>query len=520
MAALFQHDAEKKGFSESDRAVGPATSFDEDIWSLESVDVALDRKMRLVNDALDEIGMTPYHWKLFCLNGFGYAVDSLILLIQSVIASYAINEFSPGWNRGLTCAVYVGMLLGALVWGFGADIIGRKLAFNVSLLFSAIFTIAAGASPNWIALGSFACLAAFGAGGNLVLDTAVFLEFLPSRKQWLLTLMAAWWGVGQAITGLIAWGFLPDYSCAGPENCPKSENMGWRYVWYTSGALVFVLSILRVTVINLKETPKYLLGQGRDDEVVETLQWMANKYNRPCSLTLGQLEACGDIVTSRAAAGKGNKKVDFSFADIYVHLRGLFLTKKQGLSTLLIWLSWLLIGLAYPLYNVFLPTYLATRGAQFGETSQSVYWRNYLFSNLASIVGPVIAAGLCQVRFLGRRGTMVIGALVTMAFFFAYTSVRSNGQNLGFNIAISCCLNIYYSCLYAYSPEVLPSAHRTTGNGIAVAFNRLMGIMSAVIATYADPATTAPIYICAGLFIVLAVVSALFPFEPYGRRSN
>lgn len=62
------------------------------------------------------------------------------------------------------------------------------------------------------------------------------------------------------------------------------------------------------------------------------------------------------------------------------------------------------------------------RGAQFGETAQSVYWRNYLFSNLASIVGPVIAAGLCQVRFLGRRGTMVIGALVTMAFFFAYTS--------------------------------------------------------------------------------------------------
>ena len=51
-----------------------------------------------------------------------------------------------------------------------------------------------------------------------------------------------------------------------------------------------------------------------------------------------------------------------------------------------------------------------------------MYWRNYLFSNLASIVGPVIAAGLCQVRFLGRRGTMVIGALITMAFFFAYTS--------------------------------------------------------------------------------------------------
>lgn len=153
-----------------------------------------------------------------------------------------------------------------------------------------------------------------------------------------------------AASRLIAWGFLPNYSCSGPEFCPKSENMGWRYVWYTSGALVFVLSILRVTVINLKETPKYLLGQGRDDEVVETLQWLATKHNRPCSLSLAQLEACGEIVTSRAATGKGGKKINFSFADIWVHVRGLFLTRKLAISTLLLWFSWLLIGLAYPLY--------------------------------------------------------------------------------------------------------------------------------------------------------------------------
>jgi hypothetical protein len=46
--------------------------------------------------------------------------------------------------------------------------------------------------------------------------------------------------------------------------------------------------------------------------------------------------------------------------------------------------------------------------------------------------------------------------------------------------------NIYYGCLYAYTPEVLPSAHRGTGNGIAIGLNRIMGIMSAVIATEAD----------------------------------
>jgi hypothetical protein len=57
---------------------------------------------------------------------------------------------------------------------------------------------------------------------------------------------------------------------------------------------------------------------------------------------------------------------------------------------------------------------------------------------------------------------------------------------VAFACIINFCLNIYYGTLYAYTPEVLPSAHRGTGNGIAIGWNRIMGIMSAVIATVAD----------------------------------
>lgn len=121
-------------------------------------------------------------------------MDSLILLIQSIIAGQATLEFKPSYKYGLTISVYVGMLVGALFWGLTADLIGRRYAFNFSLLISSVFTIVAGASPNWIVLGLFVCLSAFGSGGNLVLDTTVFLEYLPGKDQWLLTLMAAWWG--------------------------------------------------------------------------------------------------------------------------------------------------------------------------------------------------------------------------------------------------------------------------------------------------------------------------------------
>jgi hypothetical protein len=239
----------------------------------------------------------------------------------------------------------------------------------------------------------------------------------------------------------------------------------------------------RIFVIRLKETPKFLIGEGKDAEAVEVLQGIATKYNRSCSLTLEALQACGTIAT-RSTHGKSK----WSPGEIGVHLKGLYATKRIGISTTLIWLSWTLIGLAYPLYNVFLPAYLSSRGAAFGQPSPYITWRNYTLVNFSGIWGPVLAGFMCHTR-LGRKYTMVVGALITMAFFFAYTQVRTATQNIVFTCVINFCLNIYYGTLYAYTPEVLPSAHRGTGNGIAIGWNRVMGILSAVIATVADVST-------------------------------
>ncbi|KIM95258.1 hypothetical protein OIDMADRAFT_206366 [Oidiodendron maius Zn] len=479
--------------------------------------------MHIVNNTIDEIGWTNYHWKLFFLNGFGYAVDSLLLLLQSIIATPAGYQFNPAYPRALTIAVYVGMLTGAIFWGLSGDIVGRRFAFNTSLFICSIFTIIAGAAPNWVALSVFIALLGFGGGGNLVMDTTVFIEYLPSKKQWVLTWLAAWWGLGQAIAGFIAWGFLSPakWNCPDPFNkqgvrisvCEDASNKGWRYVMYTSGALVFLMSIARITVIRLKETPKYLLGEGKDAKIVEDFHSMAAKYNRPCSITVEMLESCGTV---RSAHGKSK----FSVGELTVHFRGLFATKTIGFSTILIWISWTLIGLAYPLFYVFLNSYLQSRGADFGVPSTFITWRNYALVNISGIPGPMIAGYMCNWKLLGRKYTMVIGALLTMIFFFAYTQVRTEDENIGFSCAIACCLNIYYGTLYAYTPEVLPSAHRATGNGIAVACNRVMGILSAVIATVANTETSVPIYVCAALYVAMAIVAVMFPFEPYGKRSS
>ena len=65
-----QHVQERNDDSSSDQSV-------KEVFTVEAIDPVLQRKMALVNGAIDEIGMTGFQWKMFWLNGFGYAVDSV-----------------------------------------------------------------------------------------------------------------------------------------------------------------------------------------------------------------------------------------------------------------------------------------------------------------------------------------------------------------------------------------------------------------------------------------------------------
>jgi hypothetical protein len=85
-------------------------------------DEALARKMQYVNDAIDEIGFTSYQLKLFFLNGFGYAVDSLLILLNALTQRQVALQYQPFVSKAQTISVGIGLLFGALFWGLGADI--------------------------------------------------------------------------------------------------------------------------------------------------------------------------------------------------------------------------------------------------------------------------------------------------------------------------------------------------------------------------------------------------------------
>ncbi len=57
-----------------------------EIIDLSTIDPTLQKEIHLLNSAIDEMGLNSYTWRLFMLNWFGYAVDSLIIVVQVIVS--------------------------------------------------------------------------------------------------------------------------------------------------------------------------------------------------------------------------------------------------------------------------------------------------------------------------------------------------------------------------------------------------------------------------------------------------
>lgn len=132
-----------------------------------STDPIYEAKARTLNSAIQEIGMGRYQWQLFVVVGFGWASDNLWPIVTAQILEPVSLEFNVPRPPLLTLAQNIGLLVGAMFWGFGCDIFGRRLAFNLTIGVTSVFGLLAASSPNFAAIGCFCALWSFGVGGNL-----------------------------------------------------------------------------------------------------------------------------------------------------------------------------------------------------------------------------------------------------------------------------------------------------------------------------------------------------------------
>lgn len=499
---------------------------DDDLFDDNGTNRTYHAKAKLISEAIDTIGFGRYQVGLFFVAGFGWFADNAWPIVTGLILG-RLNEVdgvhSPvGKGPYLTLAQNLGLLAGALVWSLSSDIIGRRWAFNLTFLITGIFAVIAGASPNFAAIGVFCALWSFGVGGNLPVDSAIFLEALPSAQKWILTVMSSWWSLGQIVANLISWGLIGNYSCNDSSTvCHKADNNGWRYFLYTMGGLTLVMFLARFA-FRVFESPRFYLARGDDVRAIATIEKIAkiNGKESPISIEdlvrIENLKLDGD--KTEVARNKSSLVEEKLSKYKFTHIRECFATKKLAISSSLIILTWGIIGLAFPLYNAFLPYYLETRGDANKPLSVALTYRNSLIVSVIGIPGAILSGFLVELK-TGRKGTLFVSLILTGVFLFGSTTAKSSNANLGWNCAFSFVSNIMYGVLYAYTPEVFYSRIRGTGIGLASSFNRVMGVFAPIIAIYADLTTSVPIFVSGALFIVSAFLVALFPFEPRGRAS-
>ena len=159
---------------------------------------------------------------------------------------------------------------------------------------------------------------------------------------------------------------IVNFSCqTNAVSCSRADNMGWRYLIFALGGLTLLLWSVRFFVFRFYESPRYLIGKGRDEEAVEVIHKIArfNGKADQCTLTVEDLrkavqEVSGEYVTPGAEAIGAKKKKGLLSSSSQLsgeHIKALFATSKMAWSTSLLILIWGTIGLASTLYNSFLP---------------------------------------------------------------------------------------------------------------------------------------------------------------------
>ena len=387
-----------------------------------------------IDTALAQAGTGPFQRRLLGIFGLVWAADAMQVLAVGFTAPSISASFGLTVPEALQTGTlfFFGMMIGAALFGRLADRVGRRRVLLVTVACDGIFGLASVFAPNFGFLLAARFFTGAAVGGTLPVDYAMMAEFLPSdrRGRWLV-MLEAFWAVGTVIVALTAWAA----ASAGITDA-------WRIIFLVTAIPALIGFWLRLIV---PESPLFLLRKGRGEEaraVIDRLLMVNGKA--PLSEPL----AVDEMPRSVRLLSPALKK-----------------------RTLLMLVVWFLVSLSY--YGIFtwMPARLAGEG--FG------FVRGYGFLvvvALAQLPGYALAAW--GVERIGRRPTL-IGFLLLSAAGCVLFVIAGNATLVATAILLmSFALLGTWGALYAYTPELYPTAARASGMGAAGAVARLGGLLA------------------------------------------
>ncbi|HUZ67392.1 MAG TPA: MFS transporter [Beijerinckiaceae bacterium] len=302
----------------------------------------------------------------------------------------------------------VGAVVGALLFGWLTDRMGRKKLFFVTLTLYLAATALTAASWSKESFWIFRLLTGAGVGGEYTAINSTIQELVPARyRGWTdLVINGSFWigaalGAGGSIVFLDS-GLLP------PET-------GWRAAFMIGATLGLGILVMRLWI---PESPRWLVIHGRQSEAERVIAGIEERFTR-AGVSLKPAE--GELVIE-TRTHTPLREVFFS----------LFVTHRQRALVCLA----LMTAQAF-FYNAIFFTYALVLIRFYNVSAGGVGWYVLPFA-LGNVLGPLILGRLFDT--IGRRpmiaGTYIVSGLL-LAFFgllFEQGMLSAAGQTLAWSV--------------------------------------------------------------------------------------
>jgi len=234
---------------------------------------------------MDRLPWSRWHWLVVIALGITWVLDGLEVTIVGAIGPVLTSGQTLGLNEGqvgLVGSLYVaGNVVGAFLFGYLTDRLGRKRLFTVTLLVYLLATVATAFSWNVYSFYLFRFITGMGIGGEYSAINSATEELNPARVRGAveLAINGSWW-LGTAI-GAFSTIFLLN-----PDLLPI--DTGWRVAFGIGATLGIAVILIRRL---LPESPRWLMTHGRLDDAEEVVLDIENKVK---GYTGQELEDTGD----------------------------------------------------------------------------------------------------------------------------------------------------------------------------------------------------------------------------------
>jgi putative MFS transporter len=418
---------------------------------------------------IERIPFGRFQWRLLWMGGLGYTFDAM----DGALIAFILPQVAKLWGMTsvqtgvLGSSAMIGYLFGAFFAGGLGDLIGRRTVMMYALAIYCAATLIAAFAPSWQVMFWWRVAASVGTGAEAAIIAPFLSEFVQKQHRGrFIGSVAGFFSYGFVFAALLGWLVIP------------ARSDGWRIVQVISALPIVMLLWWRRS---LPESPRWLIERGRLAQARAEVERIEAELTR----TGRALPPVAEVELPAGGARRGG-----SFLD---NLAALW-SRPVRRTTVMLWILWLAITFSYYGFFTWIPSLLVQQGMTITKS-----FGYSIIINLAQIPGYYSAALLSEK--LDRKWTIVVYLLLGGASAYFMSGAGTGPAITAVGVSLSFFMNGTYAGIYAYTPELYPTAFRTTGMGVASAFGRLGGLSAPIVVGYAYPRIG-----FGGVFVIMTIV--------------